>query len=110
MVTNVNSLWVGRSKHHGPIPSRGGDFSPVKCSYQSWGPTSLLFGILEFPFPSAKPPMHVADHLVLSNAQDKMYDPTPLLTHITSQLAEGHYMYLYKCSPSPLCAVRHLLS
>jgi len=54
--------------------------------------------------------MHVADHLVLSNAQDKMYDPTPLLTHITSQLAEGHYMYLYKCSPSPLCAVRHLLS
>lgn len=45
--------------------------SPVKCSYQSWGPTSLLFRILEAPFPSAKLPMHMADHLVLSNAQDR---------------------------------------
>lgn len=52
--------------------------------------------------------MHVADHLILSNAQDKMYDPTPPLIHIPSQLEEGHYIYLYKCSPRTLCAVGHL--
>ena len=63
------------------FPAGGRLLSPVKCSYQSWGPT-ILFGIPEVPFPSVKPPMHVADHLVLFNAHDKMYDPTPPLTSL----------------------------